>query len=116
MEIEYGDGSFDGYLAQLTQALSAEDNAVNHLILRELDLRYCIGYFGCWVKTPGTCANKGASAQICAAEMQSDFVLWASPLIMGFPSALLKQAMDKSIPLVHPYFVVEHGEAHRIAL
>jgi hypothetical protein len=31
---------------------------------------------------------------------------------MGFPSALLKTGLDKSIPLVHPYFVVDQGEAH----
>jgi hypothetical protein len=31
---------------------------------------------------------------------------------MGFPSALLKMALDKSIPLIHPYIVVHHGEAH----
>jgi multimeric flavodoxin WrbA len=99
----------------LERTLTAQGQQVNHLILREMDLRYCIGCFGCWVKTPGRCVTEDASAQICQAEIQSDFVLWASPLIMGFPSALLKQSMDKSIPLVHPYFVVEHGEAHHLA-
>jgi multimeric flavodoxin WrbA len=44
--------------------------------------------------------------------IRSDFTLWAAPLKMGFPTALLKTALDKSIPLIHPYFVVDHGEAH----
>ena len=47
--------------------------------------------------------------------INSDFTLWAAPLRMGFPSATLKMAMDKSIPLVHPYFVVDLGEAHHRA-
>ncbi len=46
------------------------------------------------------------------AVIHSDFTLWAAPLKMGFPSALLKMALDKSIPLLHPYIVVDHGEAH----
>ena len=34
---------------------------------------------------------------------------------MGFPSALLKKVSDKLIPLVHPYIVVDQGEAHHLA-
>jgi hypothetical protein len=40
------------------------------------------------------------------------FVLWAAPLKMGFPSSLLKMALDKHLPLIHPYMLVDHGEAH----
>jgi hypothetical protein len=46
------------------------------------------------------------------AVIQSDFTLWAAPLQMGFPNAHLKMALDKAIPLLHPYFVVDRGEAH----
>jgi len=102
----------DGYLAQLKMALENNGHAVTQLDLRDLDLRYCIGCFGCWVKTPGECLVRDESAQVRRAVIQSDFTLWAAPLRMGFPSALLKMALDKSIPLVHPYFVVDQGEAH----
>jgi hypothetical protein len=47
--------------------------------------------------------------------INSDFVLFASPVIMGFYSALLKKVTDKLIPLVHPYIVVDQGEAHHRA-
>jgi hypothetical protein len=33
---------------------------------------------------------------------------------MGFPAALLKMANDKHLPLIHPYMVVDHGEAHHL--
>ena len=45
---------------------------------------------------------------------QPDFILWAAPLKMGFPSTLLKMANDKHLPLIHPYMVVDHGEAHHL--
>jgi multimeric flavodoxin WrbA len=104
--------SFDACLRQLTIELESKGHAVIQLDLRELDLRYCIGCFGCWVKTPGVCSTEDESSEICRAVIHSDFTLWAAPLRMGFPSALLKMAMDKSIPLIHPYFAVDRGEAH----
>jgi multimeric flavodoxin WrbA len=46
--------------------------------------------------------------------INSDFALWAAPLKMGFPSAILKMALDKHLPLIHPYMVVDQGEAHHL--
>ncbi len=48
------------------------------------------------------------------AVINADFVLWAAPLKMGFPSELLKRAMDKHLPLIHPYMVVDQSEAHHL--
>ncbi|MBI4731257.1 MAG: flavodoxin family protein [Chloroflexi bacterium] len=104
--------AFDVYLAQLTSALKSEGHTITQLNLRDMPLRYCIGCWGCWVKTPGECTSRDASLEIDRAVINSDFVLWAAPLKMGFPSALLKMAMDKHLPLIHPYMVVDHGEAH----
>jgi multimeric flavodoxin WrbA len=104
--------SFDRYLTELKDHLENIGNQVTLLNLREITLQYCVGCFGCWVKTPGECSNKDEADQIHRAVIHSDFTLWAAPLRMGFPSALLKKALDKSIPLIHPYFVVDRGEAH----
>lgn len=104
--------SLDTYLGQLKAILEAEGKLVTQLDLRDLKIRYCIGCFGCWVKTPGVCSFSDDSCQVRRAVIQSDFTLWAAPLQMGFPSATLKMALDKSIPLLHPYFAVVRGEAH----
>ncbi len=103
---------FDAYVNCLTAALSAEQHTVTAFAMRELDIKFCTGCFGCWVKTPGECVAKDASHDVCRSIINSDFLLWAAPLRMGFPDAALKKMMDKSIPLIHPYFVVDHGEAH----
>jgi multimeric flavodoxin WrbA len=73
-----------------------------------------VGCWGCWVKTPGQCVARDASLEIDRAVINSDFTLWAAPLKMGFPSELLKMAMDKHLPLVHPYMEVAYGEAHHL--
>ncbi|MBN2548652.1 MAG: hypothetical protein JXB15_05825 [Anaerolineales bacterium] len=105
---------FDNYLAQLKSSLQAENHLVTQIDLRDLPLRYCIGCWGCWVKTPGQCITCDASVEIGRTVIQSDFTLWAAPLKMGFPTHLLKMAQDKHLPLIHPYMVVDQGEAHHL--
>jgi putative NADPH-quinone reductase len=105
---------FDLYLAQLKSSLEAEGHSISQLDLREQSLRYCVGCFGCWVKTPGECVARDASLEMDRAVINADFVIWAAPLKMGFPVALLKMAMDKHLPLIHPYMVVDQGEAHHL--
>lgn len=107
--------SLTRYLQLLSERLRAAGHTVREVQLRELDLRDCVGCFGCWVKRPGACVVDDASHLIDAAVIHSDLTIWASPLLMGFPSALLKRALDKSIPLIHPYFDVVRGEAHHLA-
>ena len=76
-------------------------------------IRYCIGCFGCWVKTPGECSNAADDSRRVRREyINTDFALFASPVIMGFTSALLKRAHDKLLPLLLPYFEAHHWEAH----
>ncbi len=104
--------TFDAYLDNLSNELTGKNHQVTHLKLRELNIKYCIGCWGCWVKTPGECVVKDDSAAVCRQMINSDFVVFAAPVIMGFPSALMKKMLDKSIPLLHPYIVIDHGECH----
>ncbi|MBU4352920.1 MAG: NAD(P)H-dependent oxidoreductase [Nanoarchaeota archaeon] len=95
---------FDAYLTQVKSSLEAEGHNVAQLDLRGLPLRYCVGCWGCWVKTPGECVTRDASIEMDRAVINADFVLWAAPLKMGFPSALLKMANDKHLPLIQKGF------------
>jgi multimeric flavodoxin WrbA len=106
--------AFDGYLSGLVKVLQTAGHTVTRLDLRDLPLRHCVGCWGCWVKTPGECVVRDASLEIDRAVINADFVLWAAPLKMGFPSELLKRAADKHLPLIHPYMVIDQGEAHHL--
>lgn len=106
---------FDNYLKNLSDLLESSQHTVTILKLREIDVRYCIGCWGCWVKTPGECIVKDGSRDICREYINSNFVLFASPVIMGFTTALLKKARDKLIPLLHPYFEIAQNEVHHLS-
>lgn len=103
---------FDSYVHSFAHSLEAADNQVTLLDLRALDLKNCSGCWGCWVKTPGECVKHDDGETIDRAVINSDLVILAAPMVMGFTSALLKRAGDRLIPLVHPYLIVEGGEVH----
>jgi multimeric flavodoxin WrbA len=105
---------FDAYLAELASGLVSMEHTVNLIDLRDISLRHCVGCWGCWVKTPGQCRSCDASLDMDRAVIQSDFNLWAAPLKMGFPTELLKMALDKHLPLIHPYVEVAYSESHHM--
>ncbi len=104
--------AFQLYVQQVAGRLADSGHTVTTLNLRDLDLKGCSGCFGCWVKTPGECVKRDDSARVCRAVIDSSLTVLASPIVMGFTTALLKRATDQMIPLVHPYFVVQGGEMH----
>lgn len=105
---------FDVYLNKLGTKLESDGNEVTTLDLRDIGLKYCTGCFDCWTKTPGLCHSDEASREMGRAVINSDFTLWAAPLKMGFPSAIMKMGFDKHLPLIHPYMVVDQDEAHHL--
>jgi multimeric flavodoxin WrbA len=103
---------FDRFLEKLCAALEKENHTVRKIELRDMDINYCTGCWGCWVKTPGQCVIHDDSDIVCGETINSDLVIFASPLIMGFISATLKKTMDRMIGLLHPYIEFVEKECH----
>jgi len=49
---------FDNYLRELSDSLESSNHTVNILKLREMDIKHCVGCFGCWIRTPGQVFSK----------------------------------------------------------
>lgn len=94
------------------QLASTREHEIDYFKLRELNIHYCTGCWDCWVKTPGLCAIKDDQAQILAKFPHSDRLLFISPVLVGYESALLKKTKDRIIPTAHPYIEMVHGEQH----
>jgi multimeric flavodoxin WrbA len=103
---------FDDYLHEMSAALGREGHDISSIELRAVSMLKCKGCFGCWVKTPGKCVSNDASCDISREVMRSDAVIFASPIIMGFVSPLLKNANDKLIQNLLPYVDIVQGEIH----
>ena len=94
--------TFNTYIKKLTADLAEEKHGVKTLTLRDMEIKFCTGCWSCWWgPTPGECVFKDDSHTVCREYINSDLVIFTSPVIMGFTSALLKKTQDKLIPLLH---------------
>lgn len=75
-------------------------------------IRHCLGCFGCWLKTPGTCVLKDR-AQITPALLAScSELLIVSRLVYGGFSPEIKRVLDRSIGYLLPFFQIKNNEMH----
>lgn len=80
--------------------------------LRDLNINYCTGCWDCWMKTPGLCAIKDDQEQIIRYIPHVDHLVFLSPILLGYESALTKVFKDRFIPVAHPYIRIHNGEQH----
>jgi len=108
------DLGFESYINTLVKSIEEGNNIVEHIVLRKKHVNYCNGCWNCWIKYPGKCATEDDSYTICQHFITAQLVIFASPLIMGFTSAILKRANDKLLQLLHPYIEIVDGECHHM--
>lgn len=108
------DSAFDDYVRVFASHLAEHGGDVREFTLRDMNLHGCTGCFGCWVKTPGQCVQHDDGEELCRSVINSDLLVFAAPMLMGYPSALAKRAVERLIPLLHPYMEIEGGELHHL--
>lgn len=106
---EQKDSDLEAYVSDLVRSLERRRHAVSVLRLADMVVADCERCFGCWVRTPGTCLLPDESEALRDAVVQSDLVVFCSPLIMGLPSALTHKALDRLQPLLLPYWKTTRG-------
>lgn len=104
-------GSFTNYIDEVSKNLE-EDNIIENYHLSSMNLNYCTGCWSCWWKTPGLCAIKDDASEVFSSIINSDLVIFASPLHAGFTSSTLKKITDRLIVLIHPYVQIRNDENH----
>jgi multimeric flavodoxin WrbA len=100
------------YISEFATESSRLGNPTQIFTLSDMDLKFCTGCWSCWVKTPGVCSQKDEGEIIFKEVINSDLLIFASPIIAGFTSAELKKITDRLIVLIHPYIQVRNNECH----
>ena len=78
--------------------------STENVLLARKKIGHCIGCFTCWTKTPGECVLKDDMKELLKKYMASDIVIMASPLYVDHVTGIMKDFMDRSLPLVCPQF------------
>ncbi len=104
--------SIPGIMTEVFQRDGAE---VRIFSTDELKIANCIGCFACWLETPGICRYKEPAYQeLFKTWVQSDTVVLLTPVIFGGYSPPLKKVIDRTLPVLLPYFQSYLGEIHHI--
>ena len=89
-------------LVEGMQKAGAEVEIVN---LREKKIKYCIGCFTCWTKTPGKCIHKDdMTKELFSKWLNSDLAVYATPLYHYTVNAEMKAFIERTIPVLEPFF------------
>lgn len=94
----------------LFDALRTRGWEVESFILHEMEIAFCAGCFGCWIRTPGRCVLQNSGHAVTRAFIQSDLAVFLTPVTFGGYSSQLKKAVDHLLPNILPFFKAVKGE------
>ena len=80
---------------------------IDYFKLRDHKIKHCSGCFTCWTKTPGECIYNDDMTELRKKYRKADLVIFASPLYIFNVTGILKDFMDRLLPLVKPYMLLD---------
>lgn len=95
--------------------LSTAGLDVQAVQLHEIDIKSCLGCFKCWDTTPGLCIQtKDKTTSVVEKIIQSELVVFLTPLTFGGYSSELKKIIERSLGLLQPGVKLVNGESHHL--
>ncbi len=82
---------------------------VEEIFLARKKIHHCIGCFDCWEKTPGICTIKDDMSELLKTYSESDLVVCATPLYVDNVSGIMKNFMDRLVPVADGHFGKDAG-------
>jgi len=91
------------------QGARAAGAETENIFLARKKIHSCAACFSCWLKTPGKCALHDDMAELLSKCEASDIIVFATPLYVDNVTGLMKNFMDRMIPVADPYFEKDAG-------
>jgi FMN-dependent NADH-azoreductase len=100
-------------MLQLVRGMAEAGALVEVVNLREKRIRNCTGCFTCWTRTPGVCIHKDdMTSELFPKWLNSDIVIYATPLYHYTLNASLKAFIERTLPLLQPFFRQFEGKTY----
>ena len=83
---------------------------IDYIKLKDMKINPCTGCYTCWTKTPGECIFKDDMTDLRLKSRKADLVVFASPLYIFSVTGIMKNFLDRILPNMKPYMLIENGE------
>jgi putative NADPH-quinone reductase len=86
-----------------------------NVFLAKKKIHPCTSCYACWMKTPGVCSQRDDMDELLATFTASDLVVFATPLYVDNVTGLMKNFMDRLIPIADAHWELdENGECRHV--
>jgi len=96
----------------LEQAMGSEGWAVRRMDVHSALIRPCLACGACSFRRPGECVIVDDGRDIPRLMAQSRLFAFVTGIRFGGYPATAKRALERTLPVVHPYFTRYQGEMH----
>ena len=86
---------------------------VENIFLAEKEINPCNACYTCWMDTPGECTTQDDMEGLFQKVISSDVLGFATPLYVDNVTGLMKNFMDRLIPLADPHFEKDENRESR---
>ena len=83
---------------------------IEYIKLKDMKINPCTGCYTCWTKTPGECIFQDDMTDLRLKSRKADLVVFASPLYIFSVTGIMKNFLDRNLPNMKPYMLIENGE------
>jgi multimeric flavodoxin WrbA len=97
---------------ELRERMEGKGHQLEEIVLRDQRIGRCTGCFGCWVKSPGLCVFEDDSKKVASSIANAQLMIMLTPITFGGYSSLLKNALDRQLPVLLPFFEKVEREVH----
>jgi len=94
----------DKILNPLLQGMQEAGADIERVYLATKKIHHCTGCFACWFQTPGRCVIKDDMASLLEQIKRADLLIYGTPLYTYSMSGLMKDFVDRSLPLENPFY------------
>ncbi|GHU40441.1 hypothetical protein FACS1894190_07340 [Spirochaetia bacterium] len=84
-------------------AAATQNLSIDTITVSQKNIEPCRGCFCCWEKTPGKCISADDMGGILDKYIKADLVIWSFPLYYYSVPGILKNLIDRLLPLSMPF-------------
>lgn len=106
-----GKGTSSRIATHFAEGLRRAGVQVEEVMLKDYTIKHCLGCYTCWTRTPGTCVHRDDMDRLLL-KMQADLIVFSTPLYTFSVPGLVKDFLDRQIPLLEPFLIEKNGRTH----